>query len=215
MPTKYKVKQGDCISSIAFSFGFLPSTIWDHPDNAELKNRSKDLNVLAPGDVLTVPDKSTKELDCGTDQRHTFIRKATPVGLRVQLLDEGQPVAAEPYRLDVDGRLLHGVTDGEGMIDEWIPNRAEKAFLYINDRLQFHLDLGYLDPVGQESGVRKRLQNLRLLYEGAGHGMYLDAVQRFREMHCGVPPLRRDQDSPEDDEFTAADRAVLVSLHGS
>ena len=51
---KYTVKQGDCITSIAFNKGFYEKTIWDHPDNAKLKNDRKDMKILQPGDKVVI-----------------------------------------------------------------------------------------------------------------------------------------------------------------
>ncbi len=144
-----------------------------------------------------------------------FKKLATPVHLRLRLLDQGKPVAGAEYRLSVDGRIQHGTTDGQGNVEEWIPNIARKALLYINERLNFHIDLGYLDPVDQESGVRRRLQNLGMLYDKADHETYLWSIQKFKEMYCGSPPLPPDADTPEDDTFSPAERQKLVSIHGS
>ncbi|MEY2429487.1 MAG: hypothetical protein QOJ40_2372, partial [Verrucomicrobiota bacterium] len=49
MPEDYKVKDGDCLSSIAFSKGFFWETLWNHGDNSALKSKRKDPNVLSPG----------------------------------------------------------------------------------------------------------------------------------------------------------------------
>jgi len=35
---EHQVQQGDCINSIGLQYGFFPNTLWNHPDNAELKS---------------------------------------------------------------------------------------------------------------------------------------------------------------------------------
>ena len=45
MPKQHKVKQGECLSSIAERYGLFPETIANDSDNSELKNERKDLNV--------------------------------------------------------------------------------------------------------------------------------------------------------------------------
>ena len=63
MAENYQVKQGDCISSIAFEKGFFPDTIWNHPENENLKELRKDPSVLLPGDSVYIPDKRLRNLD--------------------------------------------------------------------------------------------------------------------------------------------------------
>lgn len=55
MATEYKVKQGDCISSIAAKYGHVPDAIWNDPANRQLKEEREDPNVLKPGDVSFIP----------------------------------------------------------------------------------------------------------------------------------------------------------------
>ena len=68
MPINYQVKQGDCISSIAFEHGFFGDTIWNHPNNKDLKTKRQDPNILMPGDMVFVPDKRLKEVSESTNQ---------------------------------------------------------------------------------------------------------------------------------------------------
>ena len=89
MPIKYKVVQSDCIDSISFNYGFMPDTIWNHPTNAELKQKRQNPNILFPGDVVVIPDKTVKEELGTTEQRHRFRRRSVPGcgGLGVKSFD--------------------------------------------------------------------------------------------------------------------------------
>ena len=99
MAKDYVIRQGDCISSIAFRNGFDWITLWNEPANAELKERRKDPNLLFPGDVVHIPDLRLKEVDRPTDQCHSFKVKNVPAKLRLRLLgaeDEDQSAAPAP-----------------------------------------------------------------------------------------------------------------------
>ena len=87
MPEDYTVQTGDCISSIAFERGFFWETIWNHPKNADLKQKRVDPNILKEGDVVHVPDKELKEESCATDQKHQFKVKGVPAKLKLKLME--------------------------------------------------------------------------------------------------------------------------------
>jgi hypothetical protein len=163
MGTKHTVKEGDCISSIAFAHGLFPDTIWDHPDNEGLRKVRKDPNVLLPGDILAIPDKRPREVSKATSQVHQFKLKNVPAYLNLVLRFGGDPLANQPYVLDVDGASSRGTTDAEGKVSlELIPN-ARKGKLTVGEpgrQLEFQLDLGHLDPIDQVIGFKKRLRNL-------------------------------------------------------
>ena len=170
---KYTVKQGDCISSIAFAYNLFPKTIWDHPDNEELKKLRKDPNALFPGDSVVIPEKELKEEDCQPEQKHRFKRKGVPERLRIQFLtgaeEDDSPRKGIPYTLDIatkSGRPVpqkKGKTDNNGFLDESIPPDALKGIIVLDedeDEEVYEIMLGYLDPIDTISGVQARLNNL-------------------------------------------------------
>lgn len=87
MPEDYTVQTGDCISSIAFERGFFWETIWNHPKNAELKQKRQDPNILKEGDLVHIPDKELKEESCATDQKHKFKMKGVPAKLKLKVME--------------------------------------------------------------------------------------------------------------------------------
>jgi hypothetical protein len=92
MPTKeYRVRQGDCISSIAYEHGFFPDTLWNHSENAELKQNRKDMNLLEVGDIVRIPEKEEKEESAAPEQKHRFRKKGVPAKLRMKIFRE-QPL---------------------------------------------------------------------------------------------------------------------------
>lgn len=87
----YKVREGDCISSIAYENGFFPDTIWNHPDNTELKRLRKEMNLLEVGDIVKIPEKEEKEESAAPEQKHRFRKKGVPAKLKMKILKE-QPL---------------------------------------------------------------------------------------------------------------------------
>ena len=170
MPIRYEVHQGDCISSIAFKHGFFPDTLWNDPANAELKKKRGDPNVLLPGDIVTIPDKRTKEVSRATGEVHKFRRKGVPEKLKLQLLIEGEPRANEPYKIEIDALTFAGATDSKGRIECSIPPDARQGRLLLKDGAEvYELQLGHLDPLDQISGLQGRLHHLGF-YRGAIDG---------------------------------------------
>lgn len=157
----YKVKQGDHVSKLAKQFGFADyRTIWDHPNNATLKNLRKNPNVLAPGDELFIPDKQLKKEARPTGATHRFKAPFVPLLLRVVVKDiDDQPVKNTPCKLQLDNQTFQLTTDGNGKIEKEIPKNTENGKLTIGDQ-EFPIKVGHLDPVDQVSGYRARLNNL-------------------------------------------------------
>ena len=208
MPKQHTISQGESILSVAEVYGFFAGTLWDHPSNAELRERRKFMNVLAPGDVVNIPDKVEKTVAGATGARHVFRRRGVPALLRLRLLAEDQPRAHLPYRLVVGGHEQRGVTDADGVFEQFVSPRAREGVLLLGEAGDevVQLKLGELDPVTEISGIQARLNNLGFAC-GAPSGQ-LDEPTR-----AALRDLQRRFDLPLSGEADDATCARLFELH--
>ena len=200
------VAEGDCISSIAAATGHFPDTIWNDDANRELREKRTDPNVLLRGDIVVVPPLRPGKVACATGQLHRFRRKGIPEKLKLRLLDEDDaPRAGLEYRLVIGEAELSGVTDGDGYIEQWVPNDAKGATLMIGAE-EFDLAVGSLDPVESPTGLAARLENLGYLDATDATELVVAAALRGFQAHEGLD-LTGIADS--------ATTAKLVERHGS
>lgn len=169
MSVEHFVKQGECLSSIAYKYGFGDyRTIYNHPANATFKTKRPSPNVISPGDIVIIPDKSSKTEPCATSARHLFTVNRPITKFRIVLAsDSGEVYSDKRYKLTVEGRVCEGKTDSTGMVEQVIPADARTGELVIFlsdgdgiDGYTFPLDFGALDPPDQLSGAQARLRNL-------------------------------------------------------
>ncbi len=162
MSTRHVVTQGECIASIAFSYGFFPETLWNADENAELRKLRADPYVLSAGDVVTVPDLRNKEVDAGTGKLHRFRRKGVPEKLRLTFAIGEDPRANAPYELEVDGVVLSTdrSTDDDGTLEHFIPPNARQAIVRFHEDEAYTFALRCLEPLDSLNGAAGRLQNL-------------------------------------------------------
>ncbi len=158
------VKQGESVNSVAALCGHLPDTIWNAPENRDLKKLRKDPHILMPGDRLFVPALEPKTVSVASGSLHRFAVQRPRARLKVQIVEGGKPRANEPFVLVVDGNTeLSGTTDGDGWVDQPLPPLARVASLTVGDgdaAISYRLLLRALDPVTEVSGVQARLRNL-------------------------------------------------------
>jgi len=206
----HNVVQGDCFLSIAENYGFFWETLWNHPNNAELKTKREDPTILYPGDVVFVPVKRLKEVKESTDQVHKYRMKNVPAKFHIRLLnDDDSPRANLNYVLEIDGQEFTGTTDGNGAISISIPPKAKNGKLVLTDEdEEYDLYLGQLDPIDKNSGVQARLRGLGY-YNGetsqAVNPETEQAVKDFQEAYNLEPT------GQIDDAF----RSKLESIYGS
>lgn len=152
---KVTIRQGDCISCLATQHGLLWETIWNHPDNSNLREERGTPDVLLPGDELFVPDKTIKHETRACEEKHRFQVKGVPVKLRLRILKQAvfgtttvlpppdesiydetlieteseppEPEADAPYELEIDGVVTTGHTDTDGFVEVQIPPKATRG----------------------------------------------------------------------------------------
>jgi N-acetylmuramoyl-L-alanine amidase len=207
----YVVQEGDCFALIACRHGFLPQTLWDHPANAALKQQRGNPGILMPGDVVCLPPPTPRQETGGTEQRHLFRRKNSLAKLELKLLRAGQPVANEPFLLDIDGCHYRGRTGPDGLFVQAIPACARRGLLTFGKapyEEQIVLDIGTLDPASEMSGVQARLNNLGFDSgtEDGNLGPRTEAALGALQETHGLRPTK----APD-----SATRGKIVDLHGS
>jgi hypothetical protein len=163
------VKRGDCLLSIAHQQGFFWRTLWELPENAELRDARQDPGQLVVGDRITIPERRLKTAFAGTDAQHKYVRIGSPAKLRVVVEYEDTPISNEDYVLVVNGVIRRGKTDSDGLVEVPIPPNASEGLLEVGG-LRFELRLGALDPGSEDLGVQQRLANLGF-YHGKLDGL--------------------------------------------
>jgi LysM repeat protein len=133
--TNHIVVQGEHLSGIAKKYGFSSyKTIWDHGQNAELKKKRQNPNVIFPGDQLFIPDKEEKVESRNTEKKHTFELKAEKLKLRLILEDlYEKPIANAKCELQIENDSTELTTDGQGKIERDIKPTDARVFLTIKD----------------------------------------------------------------------------------
>ena len=152
---------GGTTSGFAKKYGFFWRTIWEHGENAALRAKRDDPNVLFEKDEIFIPERVPKKVSKGTEAEHVFRRKGEPSKIKMQMLQLGEPRADEDYILEIDGKQTNGKTDGEGKLEHFIPGDAKNGkLIFKGGKEVYHLQLGNLDPLDLISGVQQRLNNL-------------------------------------------------------
>lgn len=126
----HTVRQGESIATLAKRWGLHPDSLWEHPDNAELKALRKNPFILKPGDQLTIPDLEEREEDVATEAVHTFVLTEPQAKLAVRLLSAGLPREGD-WVLEVDGEDLADGPLDDGWVRATVPLDAARARIFL------------------------------------------------------------------------------------
>jgi hypothetical protein len=187
VPIRYTIEEGDTVIALSEEHGLYSETIWNDPANEELRGLRSDMNVLAPGDVVLIPDKRQKWLGAATGAAHQFRRLGIPAYYRLQLFDEVGPRANQSFTLKIGERTYEGTTDADGVLEQYVPASAKSGQLVIGpDELRVLLEFGNLDPISEIAGVQQRLNNLGFFCGEADGEMdddTVDAIFEFQDRY--------------------------------
>jgi N-acetylmuramoyl-L-alanine amidase len=210
------VIQGETLPAIADRYGFADYRfVYDAPDNAELKQRRPDPNLLEPGDVVVIPEAQPKQESGATGRANAFRANVRPLVVRLVLKDHAHaPIAGAAWELVFEGGrdVATGTTDGGGKLEAPVPSRATRATLTVQGRT-YTLLLGHLDPLRGTrdrgvAGVQGRLRNLG--YYAAPVDGVLGPATRI-----AIGLFQHDHGVTPDGEPTDATLQKLEEVHGS
>lgn len=118
MAVNYQIKLGDCIFCVINEHNLLPDTVWQHTNNAALRQKRRELKMLVPDDVLFIPDIRPKEVKRATNQVHKFQMKGElhRHWIEIELVGEDdKPIPNEKYKVKLpDGTEKEGTLDQNG-----------------------------------------------------------------------------------------------------
>jgi len=185
MPIIHRVQPGECLVSIAEDYGFFWETLWNLPENSDLRTRRREPTVLLSGDEVVIPERTIKPYVRPTGARHTFRVKNVPAKFNLRLLDVAdEPRAGLAYTLTIDGVVTRGTTDGDGWVRGSMAPKAMRAVIELTaSDERYEVDLGYLDPVDTVRGAQERMAALNAYdYEpdGAESAEWASALRDFQ-----------------------------------
>lgn len=165
----HAVIDGECVAKLAARFGFSADTVWNLPDNAALKARRKDMNILAPGDALVIPARRSLWIEASTAKRYALRQKGGAQTLNIRFLFGTRPRANLDYLLKIacdDGAIMAdqaGKTDADGFVKATVPPATISAEITLLDgplREVHSFAVGAVRPIDTLEGVQARLRNL-------------------------------------------------------
>lgn len=206
---KITLGQQESLAALARRHGFLGKTIWEHADNATLRERRTNPNILNAGDVVTIPDRVERTERCATEKTHVFKKLGDKIELRLVLKAFGEPRKNEPYALIVGAKTTEGQTDGSGLLRAFVPADAGSATLLLDEgKTRMVLRISRLDPVETTTGVQQRLNNL-------GYPCGTETDELTPRARRALRSFQADQEIAETGEIDAATVSALTAAYGS
>jgi N-acetylmuramoyl-L-alanine amidase len=208
------VRRGECLSDLAYRRATSPELVWTHPKNAELKAARPNPEVLAPGDLIWLPQEPARSaFDVWPGATVNAFATIPSRTLSVRLIDDhGAPLVHESFSVVGGKASPPAMTDGAGQALFEVPLTAKEAVLSLSSRaIRLVVRPGRLDPLCTLTGAVGRLQNL-------GYGVLeidgLSSSERDEYATFLLAWFQRDQALPATGTLDEATRAALSTIAG-
>lgn len=205
----YVVQQGDTLTKLSSMRSFIAGEVWEDEKNADLRKRRPDMDVLAPGDVIYLPDPQKSWLPIAKGATNRYVATVPKVTVHVVLQDEdGKPLSDTPCVIRGLGDPIARRTEADGGLSIEVPVLAREIAVELPDRgLVYPVRVGDLDPIEERSGVAMRLVHLGYLpgLDAGDPAAVERAIAAFQSAQ-GIEPTGALDD---------ATRAALETAHGS
>jgi hypothetical protein len=159
----YVVRQGDSCATLSIRYGFDMDTVWNDPANDDLRNLRQDPHVLAPLDVLYIPDDGEATgITLTTGATNNFVADVPVLyGQVVCIGPDDQPLAGAAFTIPELSPPFEGTTKPDGTADFEFPYTLQAVSLVFTDPAVVVVAYrAQLDPVNTPSGARQRLEAL-------------------------------------------------------
>jgi hypothetical protein len=215
------VQQGEHLPELARKYGFTDFTvIWDLAENSQL-NQDRHPNVLYPGDKIFIPDKQIRQDSGQTEKRHRFRLKGKPIKLWIRVQDQhAQPVAEAPCTVCVEREVQNTETNRKGLVGRKIkPTDKDGNFAVYAFGIDAPIRIGHMDPVGETSGYKARLNNLGYnagpMDEEESAGLTeRDKAERRIRLQMAIEQFQADNDLKVEGICNEETQARLKDAHG-
>ena len=218
MSTIHIVEEGEHLSGIAAKFGFSSfRTLFDHPENAELKKKRKNPNILTPGDRVFIPDREQKEESRATEKLSRFELLTEELQLRVKVLNLSEQPLSGPCFLAI-GLDRNQMQESGRIFLSRIASDVKKAAMEFDKSLpdnkpaqKFPLAVGGIDDIKDFSGQQQRLNNLAYFagFSEKSKAQFKWAVEEFQADH-----LKEIGITKPTGECDAKTQKILEKVHG-
>lgn len=210
------IKQGDHLAALADEAGFSDwRTVWDAPENAELRERRKAPGLLAPGDRVFIPEKQAGDgVTVATGTTARFRVKIRLPKLRIVVCGfDGKPLADTECTVSIDGAEVKRTTGADGLVELDLAPDVREAGIAAGGRA-WTLQIGHLAPVETDAGLWARLRNLGYLVDEDAEEAAPDAPPDPELLAFAIELFQRDHDLPIDGADAASITAKLREAHG-
>lgn len=184
MPFPHTADVNEDVPAIAAKYGFSKwEKVWALDENKPLREQGRSPFALRAGDVVHVPEPTSKPKKYSTESTHDVKVKRMWFDLEVAFVDAfHEPLKNREYEFTRDKMpMITGTTDDKGVAKLKVGAHSKKGEVLFKNpdgkiHLKVNLRFGEMDPMGSKPATEKMLRNLGFwVYDDLA-----DAVSRFQ-----------------------------------